>query len=248
MNTRKCVICGKDFIPRGNAQKYCDDCANVQKICPQCGKEFLVSRSQHNRGRGIYCSRECQFEAAKTGKWMVCPVCGKRFYAPKNKFGKYDTLYCSRECAAEGQKTGEVKTCLVCGKKFYRPKCILDRRSANYCSPECALRAGQFTTWIEAETAKALDELGIDYVREWQPEGYSKIYDFRVGNVTIEVNGDYWHNLDGASERDEEKERWAIANGYNPVTIWEHEIAEVGAKQLLIDRVLPLLAEVNEFV
>ena len=249
-NYKICQVCGKQFYAKGGRKKHCSrECSDknrtpwgiVEVQCEICEKQFVVHKSDIARGRGKYCSRECMAKGQKNGEMVNCTFCGEAFYAPGHKFERYQNLYCSKECAAEGQKAGEVRECECCGKEFYVPQCILDRRAAMYCSPVCVMRSRGKATSIEIATADALECFGIDFIQQWSPEGYNRIYDFKAGCITIEVNGDYWHNLPGAAKVDQEKEEWARENGLIPVTLWEHEIWSKGAKNLIKKRVLPFL-------
>ncbi|HUW11450.1 MAG TPA: hypothetical protein VM537_17085 [Anaerolineae bacterium] len=97
-------------------------------------------------------------------------------------------------------------------------------------------------TSIEIAVSVALDILGIEHEPQYRPDGHSRVYDeFVPLDVLIEVHGDYWHSSDEAQERDAEKAAWARDNGYHLVVIWEHEIDEVGALDLVSERVFPLL-------
>lgn len=99
---------------------------------------------------------------------------------------------------------------------------------------------------------KVLEELQIQYVPEFSlkyktEEGGNrwKSYDAKIGNLLIEVNGDYWHaNLIKYKEdhififpkseltakevwnMDKYKEDIANAHGYSVMYIWESEINE----------------------
>lgn len=63
---RYCVHCGKRFVPRANAHRYCDTCFAEKRckpderivICKDCGKVFIVPKSTRNKTR---CD-ECQLE------------------------------------------------------------------------------------------------------------------------------------------------------------------------------------------
>ena len=80
----------------------------------------------------------------------------------------------------------------------------------------------------------ALDEMEIKYTEEAVISCYS--VDFLVGNVCIEVNGDYWHcNPDfwpsPATKsqkvnvyRDKIKYAYLTENGYDVLILWENEI------------------------
>jgi hypothetical protein len=134
-----------------------------------------------------------------------------------------------------------MRKCAECGMKFYVEQCWSKKRT--FCSVECFHKSWKYSTTIERAVAEALDELNIIYEREWKPENYNRIFDFQIsGLVTIEVNGDHWHNLEGSAKRDKEKEDWAFQNRMIPITIWEKDILERGAMEMIVERVVPLLA------
>ena len=76
----KCQMCGSEFAPTGNSQRYCTECARERKkaahkrykakikqtpfaelglrTCAICGKEFKPQRRSQ-----IYCSGECREKA-----------------------------------------------------------------------------------------------------------------------------------------------------------------------------------------
>lgn len=56
---KKCVLCGKEFIPKSGVQIICDDLH--KRICPVCGKEFEVDRLHIDVKT---CSKECQWKQA----------------------------------------------------------------------------------------------------------------------------------------------------------------------------------------
>ena len=53
--TVKCVLCGKEFHPVNNTQKYCKKMHEVD--CVVCGKEFIVDTSKQDKAKT--CSKEC---------------------------------------------------------------------------------------------------------------------------------------------------------------------------------------------
>ncbi len=98
----------------------------------------------------------------------------------------------------------------------------------------------QSPTGIELEVAAALEIMGIERMPQYRPDGTRYTYDeFVFPNILIEVNGDYWHgdNFPEQQQRDVQKAQWAEDNGYKLVTIWEHEIKQVGAWALVMQRV-----------
>jgi very-short-patch-repair endonuclease len=66
-----CIQCGKRFVvwpAKADKAKFCSKkCSDdykrdyVKSICKNCGKTFSLSRSNFNRGRGSFCSRDCFF-------------------------------------------------------------------------------------------------------------------------------------------------------------------------------------------
>lgn len=76
----------------------------IEKGCEHCGKTFSVHISRAKYGRGLHCSRACQYAARRaapnTSLTFVCAHCAKPFskcpstVASKKGAGKY----CSREC------------------------------------------------------------------------------------------------------------------------------------------------------
>lgn len=104
-----------------------------------------------------------------------------------------------------------------------------------FCSP----------TSIENETRKSLEGLGIEYIEQYRPGGYTRIYDFYlpVLGVVVECQGDYFHceaSFPGISKRDEEKQQWALDHDLFPIELWEREIHSIGAKELLVNRLSEL--------
>lgn len=61
MKKKICVLCGKEFVPRSNRQKYCDD-VHYQP-CPVCGKLTKISNLYVPKLRA--CSYECRQEEIK---------------------------------------------------------------------------------------------------------------------------------------------------------------------------------------
>ena len=86
-----------------------------------------------------------------------------------------------------------------------------------------------------------LDKLGVTYERQFEAKDIKRFYDFKIGNILIEVDGDYWHGKDLVYEDknrmqkhsewvDEVKNEWAISHGYLLYRVWESDINNDGAK------------------
>lgn len=75
---KKCIVCGSEFsVPpaRVNTAMFCGKACKakhasekykqgqVKCSCGQCGKEFYVPQSRHDRGNGKFCSNKCRNES-----------------------------------------------------------------------------------------------------------------------------------------------------------------------------------------
>jgi len=128
---KKCIICGKEFIPNSGSQKRCKSCCVFK--CAYCGKLFS---SNYNYKRQ-YCSLKCW------GKWeslhpkgknyikRTCEICGKEFYIWPYQI-KRVRKFCSMECYAVEQsirkkdkgnpmfKNGKYAGRVIMGKRILR--------------------------------------------------------------------------------------------------------------------------------
>lgn len=78
-----------------------------------------------------------------------------------------------------------------------------------------------------------LDKRNIKYEQQF---GLGRFrYDFKIGNVLVEVQGSYWHSREGRRERDFNKANLALDNGYKLVVIWDHEIDK---EDLVVNRII----------
>jgi len=68
--------------------------------CKICFKELYVKPSHQKRGYGKYCSKKCQFEGQRKGKYVVCEICGtKTWRAPRAlKLSQSNKFFCCKSC------------------------------------------------------------------------------------------------------------------------------------------------------
>jgi hypothetical protein len=103
---KKCIVCDAEFsVPpvRANTAMFCGKACKakhasnkykqdqVKCLCGQCGKEFYVPQSRHERGNGKFCSNKCRNES----------MLGKRF-TPLSNDGvttKHTDGYILERCA-----------------------------------------------------------------------------------------------------------------------------------------------------
>lgn len=76
---RKCVICGKEFIPRNNTQNICSDIH--YRECEVCGKSFNVQKYLENGGGASSIPRTCSKECSTKLKFIN----GNPFSNPKSR-------------------------------------------------------------------------------------------------------------------------------------------------------------------
>lgn len=90
------------------------------------------------------------------------------------------------------------------------------------------LESIQSPTKPEKEIMKMLEKLKINYVFQFKPKGYSRIYDFYIQNMNllIEFDGIYWHSLEKSELNDKEKTEYAKDNGYNLLRFNENNLED----------------------
>lgn len=72
----------------------------VSVLCQACGKPFSVRKSQFEKGRGKYCSKDCQY----AGHFLIksCESCGKEMRVKKSHDDRGVDRYCSLKCRSIG--------------------------------------------------------------------------------------------------------------------------------------------------
>ncbi len=89
----------------------------TERVCKACSKEFLVENREINRGRGVYCSRQC---SSKSYKGTIistnvlnatCANCGKDFHKSQSSINnsKSGLVFCCRQCKDNAQRIGGIE-------------------------------------------------------------------------------------------------------------------------------------------
>lgn len=126
---------------------------------------------------------------------------------------------------------------------------LTDEEKSRIGAYRCSLN--KFQSKLESRIENALDNLHIKYERQFFIG--EKLYDFRIGNFIIEVNGDFWHanpkifSADDVVdypkggikasilwEKDRKKGLTAEAKGYTMITIWETDLIAMTDKDVEI--------------
>ncbi len=68
--------------------------------CGICKRGFYAKPSWIKYGNAKYCSRTCQHEGAKTGKWVTCFTCKKDVYKTLKaiRISKSKKYFCTKKC------------------------------------------------------------------------------------------------------------------------------------------------------
>ena len=68
--------------------------------CELCNKDFYTKPRLLKLGWGKFCSKKCQFQSQRTGKFFNCATCGKVIYrTPKQfKHSESNLFFCTKVC------------------------------------------------------------------------------------------------------------------------------------------------------
>lgn len=230
----------------------------VTTHCLQCGKEIRVRAERYARGFGRFCSRSCrvrhyphrhplgtQFKSRIT---VPCGGCGKPMQLTEAEARHHH--FCSRACVNKGRPPAHPKekihkVCLSCGKEFLSFPSTAQRHQ--YCSRECVGYATTVKhnrekprTLIEILLSEELTARGILHEDQFHTPPWIVDIALPQPKIAIEADGDYWHSLAAAQQRDARKDAALTALGWTVFRFWEHEIRESPAK--CIDKVVAYLA------
>lgn len=178
---QKCFLCD-DFLTHAQVVRggvYCSPTCRYEdlkgekhacwtgggtnRVCKGCGIIFKIRTARIKQGRGVFHSRECFLEWAKSGlagenspRWKggdiecVCEICNKIFPCKRERVKQGWGKTCSTSCQGEWQsinRTGENSStwaggdiwiaCPVCDKSFPRAKGHVRGNGRDVCSTAC---------------------------------------------------------------------------------------------------------------
>ena len=213
----------------------------------------------------------------KRGRDHTCPMCGAVFYRPPSGLrAKHGVNYCSQPCAMKGRTLG--LTPRVCEKPYQldqSPEAVARRMARNRKSMATRKARGFVVTErtrrklskrttesmkrrmsegtgvseLENDVAKALDILGVGYVRQFKIIEGQKLWgmaDFFLDDGRLlEFNGSYFHSdprlyPDGPGDAIQRRTetRWVAKQaacerlGYDVLVLWEMDWKERGIDAL----------------
>lgn len=84
---------------------------------------------------------------------------------------------------------------------------------------------------LEMKFKSLLDAEDIEYVQQYKPDNFNRVYDFLLldFDALVEIDGTFWHHSawatkHGAPIKDDQKEQWAISHGFHFVRIPENDM------------------------
>ncbi len=128
MKLKVCKICGKNYRPKSNRQRYCAKCGRRGGIreCEVCHRRFKPTANT----TGKYCSINCYKKSRKLKRIRQCAICSEMF-DPGPGRARCGQKTCSLICA-DKLRTKERPKCLTCGNPVKQLK-------NKYCSRSCAM-------------------------------------------------------------------------------------------------------------
>lgn len=240
-----CAVCKKSFwvvpsklkhatVCSANCRnRYRKDSRRAELICTYCKNIYSLPFSSAKTSK--FCSKICKdAKARENGEDRNCLHCGKLFHASPNRLkrGKFCSVQCDSDYARaqpEYQIPRRVRwrncptTCLHCGKTYFVYNYEL--KTTKYCSRECLNRSTlNFVSSIEIKLKEELIKKGLLPTAQHQIGKYCIDLAFLDEKLAVECDGDYWHNLPAAKEKDARKDKFLNEKGWQVLRLKEHEI------------------------
>lgn len=209
---------------------------------------YLVNRIAHENGVKIDHNKSKEWAAQQSVKHIhLASKAARQKLASETLDGKKARIEKSRENTKKLWENLEYRLKVVGGIRKAYVETDLRRKigrisKANFeANPDIRENLLKFRpnkdSKLNATVAMKLASMGIEHKREFRLGHYS--FDFAIGNILLEVNGNYWHQLPENIRNDRAKA--SHINKYYPeyklVTIWESEVKS----KTVNDRLLSLL-------
>lgn len=215
----------------------------MKLLCKYCDIEFI-----HSSPNRKFCSRKCygMFRSiSQVGEnnptWIggkttqICLACGKDFKTYRRSENVI-SAYCSTACKPSHLK-GKASPfyiervtleCPQCGIMFATQRAWAKKQGNHFCSRVCraiwvVANMNKANTTIELIMEKELLSRNIIYKKQ-TPIMNIGIPDFIVGDIIIQCDGDYWHNLPTVFEKDKAQDILYTNIGFKVFRFWERDI------------------------
>lgn len=198
--------------------------------CNTCHKRYEVQLQQYHKERFYYC-RSCSSSGDKNGMY-------KKGYLLKGELnGNYGGLSESHRKNISISRTGikvnltkeqKEKRRIIGGnnlRKWMKENPELHKeksRIGGINSLKLQSDYGRISS-IEQKTINWLNQNDVNYIFQFSLNN-KFLYDFKIDDILIEVNGTWFHNLPEQIEKDKNKKLLAENNGYKVIYLWEDEV------------------------
>lgn len=176
---------------------------------PELKKKILkeATSPESNSKKGLRGERHSKWVYREERK---CKMCDAGFQCRITSKRKYCSFTCSLKDVHLKNRIDRVEkieySCLVCSKKFKRS--INYKQNPKYCSLRCNgidtcknISSVKGRTDIEDLIHDLLVSMNLEFEEQINIDNIS-VADFKVGNLLIFADGDYWHGLPGRKEKD----------------------------------------------
>jgi very-short-patch-repair endonuclease len=234
-----CQKCACEFQPRGTRCYFCDMC-RIRK-CDWCKGFFfdLLPLKEGPRTCSLECRSKLRFDGSRVT--LFCNYCGKKLITSPGVSAR--KRYCSRTCRSKGSwKNPLIREKLIVAIKasptLHSPermkqlarirklrKPVDDAHRENARAKRLTQKFPTKMTTIELVISNWLIEEGIKFemhenvLGRWQPD-----FTIRSHSLLIQADGDYWHSLPGAEEKDHIFNTAARAIGWRVLRLKEKDI------------------------
>ncbi len=218
-----CPICNiKTSIPKGEFEypKYHKECYVNNKLQKENNPNYKNSKQKYNC---ITCSKEIEiFNSQKNVNTFCSTSCSRKFYTKEeNRTPAMIEAFAKLSTTARAMNSDpEIRAKIAAGQAI----AFKDRASK--------LEKDIFNQ-ISTRYPNAQHSVNIDFY----------VVDILINNTVVEVQGDYWHNLEKQKVKDKAKNKFLTGKGYDIVYIWEHEWHSAADKDSLIGDKLSHLKE-----
>lgn len=241
----------------------------VKCTCKTCGKSVDKHPCTFLKYQDIYCSKECYWvdKPNTIGKGKenpsynriatTCTYCGKNIsvipysYNIVNSYGENNN-FCSQKCYWNYRKIHYVGDKAASNNVKWTPEL---RNKMRLISLKNSRSSKRFDSKIQLKINSLLDEMNINFIREYVVKYYAIDNYLQDFHLMIEVMGDYWHanplvfnenkyKLNKVQSRDilNDKQKHSYILNHNSIEIlylWESDIKKFQLKcKLIIDKYL----------